>query len=96
MTRETQGIEVERKGEIAVLRFKDRALNFYITDLLKPMLKAEIAFAMEAGCDRFVLSLADVKIIDSCGVGLVIHANNLIVAKRHKPRLAKHPPKPAS
>ncbi len=77
----TKGIEVETKGKLATLRFQDSGLNFYVTDSLKETLKSKLHELIDQGCEHIVLSLANVRIIDSCGVGLVIVANNVVAAR---------------
>lgn len=79
-----KGIDVERRGNLAILRFQDGSLNFYVTDGLKEKVKELIAIELEAGCDRFILNLELVKIIDSCGVGLIIVVNNVVMAASGK------------
>lgn len=80
----SKGIEVERRGKIAIFRFQDRSLSFYFTESIKVDLREKITDALESGCDRFILSLKQVKCIDSCGVGVVIVANNMIMRESGK------------
>ena len=63
--------------KIAIFAFNDRSLNFYVTDTLKESLKEVISQKIDGGYTHFLLNLENVKIIDSCGVGLIIAANNL-------------------
>ena len=84
--KKSQGISVTclEKDKTVILAFKDRSLNFYVTDALKENLKELIGGKIEDGYQHFVLNLDNVKIIDSCGVGLVIAANNLTAARSAK------------
>ncbi|MFQ5503506.1 MAG: STAS domain-containing protein [Planctomycetota bacterium] len=67
-----------------ILSFNDRSLNFYVTDALKESLKELISSKIDEGYQHFLLNMENVKIIDSCGVGLVIAANNLTAARSAK------------
>ncbi len=84
--KKSQGISVTclEKDKVVILSFNDRSLNFYVTDALKESLKELIGSKIEEGFQHFVLNLDNVKIIDSCGVGLVIAANNLTAARSAK------------
>ena len=84
--KKSQGISVTclEKDKVVILAFNDRSLNFYVTDALKENLKELIGSKIEEGYQHFVLNLDNVKIIDSCGVGLVIAANNLTAARSAK------------
>jgi anti-anti-sigma factor len=84
--KKSQGIAVTclEKDKVVILSFNDRSLNFYVTDALKENLKELIGSKIEEGYLHFVLNLDNVKIIDSCGVGLVIAANNLTAARSAK------------
>ncbi|HMQ21980.1 MAG TPA: STAS domain-containing protein [Planctomycetota bacterium] len=84
--KKSQGISVTclEKDKVVILSFNDRSLNFYVTDALKENLKELIGSKIEEGFQHFVLNLDNVKIIDSCGVGLVIAANNLTAARSAK------------
>ena len=84
--KKSQGISVTclEKDKVVILSFNDRSLNFYVTDALKENLKELIGSKIEEGYQHFVLNLDNVKIIDSCGVGLVIAANNLTAARSAK------------
>jgi len=77
--KKSQGLSVITLTEdkTVIISFKDRSLNFYVTDSLKEALKQAISDKIEEGYKHFVLNLESVKIIDSCGVGLIIVANNL-------------------
>ena len=65
-----------------ILKFNDKSLNFYVTDPLKESLKDAITAKLDEGVRHFVLDFENVKIIDSCGVGLVIAANNLVSTRQ--------------
>lgn len=74
----TRGLSVQLTGEdkVAVIRFLDRSLNFHVSENLREELKKTIAEKSSSGCSGVVLDLAEVGVIDSCGVGLVISACN--------------------
>ena len=80
----TKGLDIEITGKLAVLRFRDSALNFYVMGNLKDLIGGEIAKAFDKGCDRFVLSLANVEILDSSGISIVIVANNVLMQRQGK------------
>ena len=84
--KKSQGVSVTclEKDKVVILAFNDRSLNFYVTDALKENLKELIGSKIEEGYQHFVLNLDNVKIIDSCGVGLMIAANNLTAARSAK------------
>ena len=67
-----------------IISFNDRSLNFYVTDSLKESLKETINAKIEDGFEHFILNLDNVKIIDSCGVGLIIVANNVTASRNSK------------
>lgn len=77
--RKSQGLSVTalKDDQTVIISFNDRSLNFYVTDSLKESLKDTINSKIEEGFQHFVLNLDNVKIIDSCGVGLIIVANNV-------------------
>ena len=84
--KKSQGLSVTclDQDKTVVLSFNDRSLNFYVTDALKENLKELIGAKIDEGFEHFVLNMENVKIIDSCGVGLVIAANNLTAARNAK------------
>lgn len=84
--KKSQGLSVTtlKDDQTVIISFNDRSLNFYVTDSLKESLKDTINSKIEEGYQHFVLNLDNVKIIDSCGVGLVIAANNLTAARSAK------------
>jgi anti-anti-sigma factor len=84
--KKSQGLSVTtlRDDKTAIIAFNDRSLNFYVTDALKEALKETIQAKIEEGVDRFILNLDNVKIIDSCGVGLIIVANNVTASRQAK------------
>jgi anti-anti-sigma factor len=84
--KKSQGLSVTALNEdkTVILSFNDRSLNFYVTDSLKESLKDTINSKIDEGFKHFVLNLENVKIIDSCGVGLIIVANNVTAAKNAK------------
>jgi anti-anti-sigma factor len=81
---EPKGITTEVNGELAILRFQDSSLNFYVTDSLKVVVQEEVDKVLDQGCTHVVLSMEKVKILDSTGVTVVIRANNAVVARSAK------------
>ena len=77
--KKSQGLSVTalKDDKTVIVSFNDRSLNFYVTDSLKESLKETIKSKIDEGYKHFVLNLDNVKIIDSCGVGLIIVANNV-------------------
>lgn len=77
--KKSQGLSVTalKEDKTVIVSFNDRSLNFYVTDSLKESLKETIKSKIDEGYRHFVLNLENVKIIDSCGVGLIIVANNV-------------------
>jgi anti-anti-sigma factor len=92
--RKSEGLSVTvlREDQTCIVAFNDRSLNFYVTDSLKDALKETIATKIQEGVTHFVLDLDKVKIIDSCGVGLVIVANNLTASRGARLYLANMRP----
>lgn len=92
--RKSEGLSVTvlREDRTCIVAFNDRSLNFYVTDSLKDVLKETISAKIDEGVEHFVLDLDKVKIIDSCGVGLVIVANNLTASKGARLYLANMKP----
>lgn len=84
--KKSQGLSltVLKEDKTVIISFNDRSLNFYVTDSLKDSLKDTINHMIEEGFEHFVLNLDNVKIIDSCGVGLIIVANNVTAARDTK------------
>ena len=84
--KKSQGLSVTALDEdrTVIISFNDRSLNFYVTDSLKESLKQTINTKIDEGFEHFVLNLENVKIIDSCGVGLIIVANNVTAARESK------------
>ena len=84
--KKSQGLSVTclEKDKVVILSFNDRSLNFYVTDALKESLKEMINGKIDEGYQHFLLNMENVKIIDSCGVGLVIAANNLTASRDAK------------
>lgn len=85
-------VTVLTQDATCIVGFNDRSLNFYVTDALKESLKETITAKIEDGVRHFVLDLDQVKIIDSCGVGLIIVANNLTAARGARLYLANMKP----
>ena len=84
--KKSQGLSITTLDEdkTVIVSFNDRSLNFYVTDSLKESLKQTINTKIDEGFVHFVLNLENVKIIDSCGVGLIIVANNVTAARDSK------------
>lgn len=84
--KKSQGLSITTLDEdkTVIISFNDRSLNFYVTDSLKESLKETINTKMEEGFRHFILNLDNVKIIDSCGVGLIIVANNVTASHEAK------------
>jgi anti-sigma B factor antagonist len=84
--KKSQGLSVTalKDDKTVIISFNDRSLNFYVTDSLKESLKETINSKIEDGFQHFVLNLDNVKIIDSCGVGLIIVANNVTSSRNTK------------
>lgn len=84
--KKSQGLSVTalEEDKTVIVTFNDRSLNFYVTDSLKESLKEIINSKIDDGYKHFVLNLDNVKIIDSCGVGLIIVANNVTTSRDAK------------
>ncbi|MSR38419.1 MAG: anti-sigma factor antagonist [Planctomycetes bacterium] len=84
--KKSQGLSVTTLNDdkTVIISFNDRSLNFYVTDSLKESLKETINSKIDDGFQNFVLNLDNVKIIDSCGVGLIIVANNVTASRSSK------------
>ena len=84
--KKSQGLSVTalKDDKTVIISFNDRSLNFYVTDSLKESLKDTIKSKIDEGYTQFVLNLENVKIIDSCGVGLIIVANNVTSSNNAK------------
>ena len=84
--KKSQGLSVTalNNDKTVIISFNDRSLNFYVTDSLKESLKETVKSKIEEGFQHFVLNLDSVKIIDSCGVGLIIVANNVTASNGAK------------
>ena len=92
--KKSQGLSVTTLDEdkTAIITFNDRSLNFYVTDTLKESLKETINAKIDEGYEFFLLNLDNVKIIDSCGVGLIIVANNVTASRNTKLHLCNIKP----
>lgn len=92
--KKSQGMSVTTLDgdKTCIISFKDRSLNFYVTDTLKESLKETINTKIDEGFEFFVLNLDTVKIIDSCGVGLIIVANNVTASRNAKLHLCNIKP----
>ena len=81
--KKSQGLSITTLDDdkTVIISFNDRSLNFYVTDPLKETLKETINSKIDDGFKHFILNLDNVKIIDSCGVGLIIVANNVTASR---------------
>lgn len=68
------------EGRGATIQLHARYLNYDVADELKAVLRARTQELLDAGRRHFVLELAEVSIVDSCGVGLMIGLHNQIHA----------------
>ncbi len=84
--KKSEGLSVTllEEDKTCIIAFNDRSLNFYVTDSLKESLKETISSKIDDGYEHFILNLDNVKIIDSCGVGLIIVANNVTASRSAK------------
>lgn len=84
MVKNSEGLSVASHPELkaVVVTFNDRSLNFYVTGELKPKLKEAIQAAVDEDYQHVVLNMEKVKVIDSCGTGLIIMANNTVYQLR--------------
>ena len=84
--KKSQGLSVTvlDDDKTVIISFNDQSLNFYVTDPLKESLKETINSKIDDGFKHFILNLGNVKIIDSCGVGLIIVANNVTASRNTK------------
>ena len=84
--KKSEGLSVTllEEDKTCIIAFNDRSLNFYVTDSLKESLKDTISNKIDDGYEHFILNLDNVKIIDSCGVGLIIVANNVTASRSAK------------
>jgi len=92
--KKSQGLSVTALDEdkTCIISFNDRSLNFYVTDTLKESLKETINAKIDEGYEFFLLNLDNVKIIDSCGVGLIIVTNNVTASRNTKLHLCNIKP----
>jgi anti-sigma B factor antagonist len=81
-------VDVREEAQTCVISFNDRSLNFYVTSALKDSLKQVVLEHIAKGARHFILDLGNVRIIDSCGVGLIIVANNLTSSRSARVYLA--------
>ena len=61
-----------------VVSLKDSYLNYAAADVMKPRLKKLLGEEMDAGRKRFVVNLASVGVIDSCGLAVLISLKKLV------------------
>ena len=67
-------------GRGATMQLRARYLNYDVADELKAVLRERTQELLDGGRRHFVLELAEVSIVDSCGVGLMIGLHNQIHA----------------
>jgi anti-anti-sigma factor len=67
-------------GRGATLQLRARYLNYDVADELKAVLRTRTQELLDGGQRHYVLELAEVSIVDSCGVGLMIGLHNQIHA----------------
>jgi anti-anti-sigma factor len=67
-------------GRGATMQLRARYLNYDVADELKAVLRTRTQELQDSGRRHFVLELAEVSIVDSCGVGLMIGLHNQIHA----------------
>ncbi len=65
--------------QLAVLRVLDRAVNFYVADSLKELIRAQVQQSTAKGLSGIVLDLTEVEVMDSCGVELLIRVREQVV-----------------
>ncbi len=76
---ESRFIVKEVGGKDTVVIFlKDSYMNYASSDVLKPRLKNAVSEKIEKGRLRFVLNLANVGVMDSCGLAVLISLKKLI------------------
>lgn len=64
-------------GELAVVRFHERSLNFDFAERHRDQIKRLLKALTTDGVRGIVLDLGEVGSVDSCGIGLIIAACNL-------------------
>jgi len=67
-------------GRGATIQLRARYLNYDVADELKAVLRTRTQELLDGGQRHYVLELAEVSIVDSCGVGLMIGLHNQIHA----------------
>src|SRR5688572_32139360 len=67
-------------GRGATIQLRARYLNYDVADELKAVLRARTQELLDGGRRHYVLELAEVSIVDSCGVGMMIGLHNQIHA----------------
>src|SRR5262245_60076674 len=65
-------------GRAVTLQIHSKYLNYDVSDGLKATLRDVVQERLDRGVRHFVLDLAKVSIVDSCGVGLMIGVHNLV------------------
>jgi anti-sigma B factor antagonist len=69
--------EIEGR-DITVLSLLDSYLNYSSADDLKHRLKEFVAAKLDEGRPRFVVNLANVGVMDSCGLAVLISLKKLV------------------
>lgn len=67
-------------GSAATVQILSKYLNYDVADELKAKLRVVAQQKLDGGFRTFVLDLAKVSIVDSCGVGLMIGLHNQVQA----------------
>ena len=62
----------------AVLKIQDSYMNYSSADIIKPKLKEAVSELMDAGKTRIVVNLANVGVMDSCGLAVLIALKKLV------------------
>lgn len=65
-------------GMVSTVQIHSKYLNYDVADELKALLRTAVDAKLGDGRRWFVLDLAKVSIVDSCGVGLMIGLHNQV------------------
>ena len=71
-------VQDDPDAETTTLKPLDEHMNYAHADLLKSGLKQACAERLERGRKRFVLDLAGVNVMDSCGLSVLISVKKLL------------------
>ncbi len=75
-------------GAVTAIRLKDAFLNYALSNELKASLKDLCRRRIEAGTRGFVVDLAAVTVMDSCGLSVLISMKKLVEAEGARVALA--------